>query len=173
MTSVTPDSQTVDLRQHALDQIVTQCRRCGLNLLTVEKDMTTEENKNLVKRFIKAFEAKDLDEIRLITADDCTFWVAPTTVASGTYSREAFLQIISDVFADVAGSITLQIGDMTAEDDRVSVTMVGNITFKSGKIYNGTYHNLMWVRDGKISAMKEYPDTYHVGEIFGFPNATA
>jgi ketosteroid isomerase-like protein len=141
-------------------------------LLTVEKDMTTEDNKNLVKRFIKAFGTKDLDEVRLVTTDDCTFWVAPTTAASGTHSREEFLQILSDVYEDVDGPITLQIGDITAEDDRVSVTMTGNITFKSGKVYNGTYHNLMWVRDGKISMMKEYLDTYHVGEIFGFPDTT-
>jgi ketosteroid isomerase-like protein len=149
-----------------------QGRRCGLQLLTVEKDMTREDNKNLVKSFIKAFGTKDLEEIRRLTADDCTFWVAPTTVASGTYSKKDFLQIISDVFEDIAGPITLQVGDITAEDDRVSVTMVGNMTFKSGKVYNGNYHNLFWVRDGKISVMKEYPDTYHVGEIFGFPNAT-
>jgi ketosteroid isomerase-like protein len=135
--------------------------------------MTVQDNKDLVKGFIKAFEAKNLEEINRLTTDDCIFWVAPTTTASGTHSKEEFLKIISEVFVDVPGPITLEIGDMTAEDDRVSVTMVGSMKFKSGKVYNGNYHNLVRVRDGKIAAMKEYPDTYHVGEIFGFPNAAA
>jgi uncharacterized protein len=67
----------------------------------------------------------------------------------------------------------LVLGGFTAEDDRVSVTMVGNIPQRSGKVYSSHYHILFWLRDGKISAVKEYLDTYHVGEIFGFPSAIA
>jgi ketosteroid isomerase-like protein len=65
------------------------------------------------------------------------------------------------------------LGDFTAEDDRVSVTTVGNVPFKSGKVYNSHYHFLFFLRHGEISAVKEYLDTYHSGEIFGFPSATA
>jgi ketosteroid isomerase-like protein len=80
---------------------------------------------------------------------------------------------MSEVLGDLAGPMTLQLGDLTAEDDRVSLTMIGNIPFKSGKVYNSHYHNLFFLRDGKVSAVKEYLDTYHAGQIFGFPSATA
>jgi ketosteroid isomerase-like protein len=127
----------------------------------------------VVRRFIEALEAGDLQQVDRLTTDDFTFWVAPTTIASGTYTKAQWLQLMSKVLDDLAGPIRLQIGDLTAEHDRVSLTMVGNIPFKSGKVYSSHYHNLFWLRDGKISAVKEYLDTYHSGEIFGFPNAAA
>lgn len=135
--------------------------------------MSGEATKDVVRRFVKALEAMDLEQLGLITTDDLTFWVAPTSIASGTYTKEDWLQLMSGVLGDLAGPITLQLGDLTAEDDRVSLTMVGNILLKSGKIYHNHYHFLFFLREGKISAVKEYSDTYHAGEIFGFPSATA
>jgi hypothetical protein len=134
--------------------------------------MSGEDNKSMVRRFFKALEAGDLEQADRLTTDDFTFWVTPTTVRTGTYTKEKFLQAVSEIRGDLAGPMTLQLGDLTAEDDRVSVTMVGSLPFKSGKVFNSHYHNLLWLRDGKISAVKEYLDTYHVGEIFGFPSAT-
>jgi ketosteroid isomerase-like protein len=97
----------------------------------------------------------------------------PTTIRSGTYTKKQFLQAVSELRGELTGPMTLQLRDVTAEDDRVSVTMEGNLPLKSGKAFKSHYHNLLWVRDGKVSAVKEYLDTYHVGEIFGFPGATA
>ena len=141
--------------------------------LTRERDMSVEDNKNVVRRFFKALEAGDVGQAERLTTDDLTFWVAPTAISSGSYSKEKWLQAISTALGDLAAPMTLQLGDLTAEDDRVSVTMVGNMRLKNGKVYNGHYHSLFWLRDGKISAAKEYIDTYHFGEVFGFPSATA
>lgn len=135
--------------------------------------MSGEDNKNVVRSFFKAFEAEDLEQVDRLTTDDFTFWVGPTTIGSGTYAKETFLKMMTEMLGESGGPMTLQLGDLTAEDDRVSVTMVGNIPYKNGKVYKGHYHNLFFLRDGKVSAVKEYPDTYHFGEIFGFPNATA
>jgi len=135
--------------------------------------MNTEDNKNAVRSFIKAMVAGDLDQVRLITTDDATFWVSPTSVSSGTHTKEDWLQMMTGVFSDLARPMTLQMNDFTAEDDRVSLTMAGSMQFKNGKVYNGHYHTLFFLRDGKISAMNEYLDTYHVGEVFGFPDTTA
>ena len=135
--------------------------------------MSVEDNKNVVRSYFKAVEAGDLNQLALMTTDDFTFWVAPTTIVSGTYSKEKWLQLVSGLLADMAGPMTQTPNELTAEDDRVSVTAVGVIPFKSGKVYSSHYHYLFFLRDGKISAMKEYLDTYHVGEIFGFPNASA
>jgi uncharacterized protein len=136
-----------------------------------ERNMNGEDNKNILRAFFKAFAAENLEMIDRLTSNDFTFWAAPTTIGSGTYTKEAFLKLISDTFDNLAGQMTLQLGDFTEEDDRVSVTMVGNMPLKNGKVYNNHYHFLFFVRDGKISKMKEYSDTFHVGEIFGFPGA--
>nr|WP_313802996.1 hypothetical protein [Sphingobium sp.] len=80
---------------------------------------------------------------------------------------------MSDMFSGLAEPMTLETGDFTAEDDRVSLTMVGTMPLKTGKVYRGHWHMLFFLRNGKISVMKEYLDTYHAGEIFGFPNTTA
>lgn len=133
--------------------------------------MSIEDNKDVIRRFVKAFAAGDLKQVDELLTDDFTFWLAPTSIASGTYVKEKWLELMAEVVNDLAGPMTLQLGDLTAENDRVSLTMEGNLPFKSGKIYKGSYHNLFWLRDGKISAMKEYADTYHIGEIFGFPGA--
>jgi uncharacterized protein len=142
-------------------------------LLTLERDMSGDDNKNVVRSYFKALEAGDLEQVDHLTTDDFTFWVTPTTISSGTYTKEKWLKLVSYTFDNLAGPMTQQLGDFTAEDDRVSVTTVGNIPFKNGKVYKSHYHLLFFLRDGKISAVKEYLDTYHVGEIFGFPNASA
>jgi ketosteroid isomerase-like protein len=133
--------------------------------------MSIENNKNVVKSLLNAFAAGDLDRLEPLLTDDFTFWLAPTTIFSGIYSREKWLQSMSATFDN--GPLKLQFGDFTAEDDRVSLTMEGHQPQKNGKVYANHYHFLFFLRDGKISAIKEYSDTYHVGEIFGFPNATA
>lgn len=133
--------------------------------------MSSEDNKDVIRSFVKAFENGDLGHLDRITTDDITFWVAPTSIASGTYNKSEWLQRIAEVLADLAEPMTLQLGDLTAEDDRVSVTMVGRLPFKNGKVLSSHYHLLFWLRGGKISAAKEYLDTYHVGEVFGFPRS--
>lgn len=133
--------------------------------------MSREDNKNVVRSFFAALEAGDLERADDLTTDDFTSWITPTTIRSGTYPKKEFLQAVSEIRGDLAGPMTLQLGDLTAEDDRVSVTIIGNLPFKSGKVFSSHYHNLLWLRDGKISALKEYLDTYHVGETFGFPHA--
>jgi uncharacterized protein len=135
--------------------------------------MSVDDNKSVIRSFVKGFEAGNLELLNHITTDDFSFTVMPTSVASGTYDKEKWLQRISEVLGDLAAPMTLQLGDFTAEDDRVSVTMVGNLPFKSGKVFASHYHLLFWLRDGKISAAKEYLDTYQVGEVFGFPTAAA
>jgi ketosteroid isomerase-like protein len=135
--------------------------------------MSGEDNKRVVRSFFKAVEAGDLNQVDHLVTDDFTWWVTPTTIGSGTYAKKEWFLLMSGMLNDLAEPMTLQLIDLTAEDDRVSVTIVGYAPQKSGKFYNCHYHDLFWLRDGKISAVKEYLDTYHAGEIFGFPGATA
>lgn len=132
--------------------------------------MTLEENKNIVRKFIKALETGDLAQIEALITDDFKFWLTPTTVSSGTFDKKEWLQLISNIFDEISAPITLHLGEFTAEENRVSVIATGIQPLKSGKVYNNHYHLLFHLMNGKISAAKEYSDTYHFGEIFGFPS---
>ena len=134
--------------------------------------MSAEAKKNVVRNFIRAWEAGDVNRLTLATTDDATFWVSPTTIGSGTRTRDEWLQSISGMFSNLSKPMSLQMGDFTAEDDRVSLTLTGSLHLNNGKVYNGNWHMLFFLRDGKISALKEYLDTYHAGQIFGFPDTT-
>ena len=128
--------------------------------------MTTESNKKLARSFLEASCSGDLDYMREITTDDFTWWQLPSTPFGGTHSKDAFFGMLTQAFADVVPPSTIEFGDFTAEDDRVSVTAQGNMKFKNGKVYDSHYHVLFYFRDGKICAGREYFDSALVMKVF-------
>lgn len=48
---------------------------------------------------------------------------------------------------------------MTAENNRVSITVEGEGTTPDGRVYTNTYHYLFTFRDGLIAEVREYMDT--------------
>jgi ketosteroid isomerase-like protein len=49
-----------------------------------------------------------------------------------------------------------------AEGDKVALEVVSVGELKNGRVYNNEYHFLVTIRDGEISAVREYLDTQHV-----------
>lgn len=135
--------------------------------------MDLQSNKAVVRDFFAAVSAGDLERLRAMTTDDMTWWIAPTTIFSGTRDKAAWLGVIENLLGAAAGPFTLAIDEITAEDDRVSLTARGNLPLRDGRTYASHYHLLMRLRGGKVAAVKEYADSYHAGEIFGFPAAGA
>lgn len=129
--------------------------------------MGTDGNKKVVRSFFDAIANKDRERIGSLMTDDATWWISPTTPVSGTYSKADFLAIMPQLFDVTVGKATVTIGDVTAEDNRVSVTGLGDMQLTNGKLYANHYHYLIYLRDGKISAGREYSDTAHMSEIFG------
>jgi len=97
-------------------------------------------------------------------------------------SVETNKRVASDLFArfsdgDVPGVLAMMTGDATwkipgrrpemptagvlSKDKiaRVFYAMLGEL--KDGRVYNQEYHFLITLRDGKISAVREYLDTQH------------
>ncbi|WP_183029929.1 nuclear transport factor 2 family protein [Altericroceibacterium spongiae] len=128
--------------------------------------MTVEHNKRLAREFLEASCVGDEQTMRDITTDDFTWWLLPSTPFGGTHAKDDFLAMLKQTFANADGPFTIEFGDFTAEDDRVSVTAQGNVKMKNGKVYDGHYHILFYFRDGKISSGREYFDSALVLDVF-------
>lgn len=131
--------------------------------------MSLAENKKVVAEFFDAIAAGDTQRMDQMMTEDATWWVAPSTIFSGLHQKRDFLAIVPQLFAQAAGPLTFEFFDMTAEDDRVSLTAKGNLLMKSGKTYQSDYHFLLRLREGKIAGGKEYLNSAHVNDIFGHP----
>lgn len=131
--------------------------------------MGIQENKKAVIDVIDTLQAADIEGFKALTTDDFTWWIAPTSINSGMRNKEEWVALMHQFFDDAAGPFLLKLFDVTAEEDRVSVTAKGHFERKNGSIYHSDYHFLFFVRDGKVSAVKDYTDTYHTGLVFGFP----
>jgi len=135
--------------------------------------MGLEENKKLVEDFFDAIAAGDTARMDMMMTDDSTWWVSPSTVFSGLHKKHDFLAIVPKLFEQAAGPLSFKFHDFTAEDDRVSLTAKGHMLMKNGRTYASDYHFLLYIRDGKIAAGKEYLNSAHVGDIFGLPKSAA
>jgi ketosteroid isomerase-like protein len=129
--------------------------------------MTLEANKKLALDFLGAVAAGNVAAVSAMMADDATWWVMPSTPLSGTHKKDVFLTMFPHVLELGDGPLTYRFDEVTAEGDRVSLTAKGHLKMKSGKVYNGDYHFLLFIEDGKIARGKEYVDTAHIAEIFG------
>jgi ketosteroid isomerase-like protein len=70
-----------------------------------------------------------------------------------------------------AEPIQLEYGEITAQDDRVSIVARGRTPLKIGGSYDNIYKWLFTFRDGKICNVKEFFDTLVV--LKAFPNSTS
>lgn len=128
--------------------------------------MGIEENKALVTRFWAAFSAGRYDEVLGMIADDGTWWVAGTTMLSGTYSKQAFAELLSGVTAQAPKGLSVTPTSLVAEGNRVAMEATSYGEISNGRVYQNLYHFLMEIRDGKFVAIREYLDTEHVTATF-------
>jgi limonene-1,2-epoxide hydrolase len=124
-----------------------------------------EANKRLCKEFLAAVsELRVADAIDLLT-DDIVWWVPGNIAVSGFHrgkpAVEALFEPLKTVLIDGLG---IELGALTAEDDRVAVEMRSSALLSNGRKYENTYHYLFTIRDGRIASAKEYLDTQHVVE---------
>lgn len=128
--------------------------------------MGTAENKALVTRFWEAFSAGRMDEALAMLAEDATWWVGGTTALSGTYTKPQFAALLGQVTQQMPHGVQVTPTQLTAEDDRVSVEAKSYGEVDNGRVYQNVYHFMMVVRDGHITAVREYLDTEHVTATF-------
>jgi uncharacterized protein len=130
--------------------------------------MNLEQHKQIAKDFLAASAVHDADRLASLMTDDATYWVQgkphlfPYAGEKTKAEIYKYMQTPS-IFKD---GLAQTIGAVTAEENRVAIEVEVRGIAPGGKLYNNTYHYLFMFRDGKISKIKEYVDTYHAAEIF-------
>jgi ketosteroid isomerase-like protein len=126
-------------------------------------------NKRVCIEFLNHLAKREFAESLDIVSDDIVWWVQGSWEIPTTYHGKAGVQILLDALdGALASDLTIELGALTAEEDRVAVEMKSTAALKSGKTYAMTYHYLFRVRDGLIVEGKEYLDTKHLAEsVFG------
>src|SRR4030095_6749577 len=82
--------------------------------------------------------------------------------AAGEYSKERIARLFYRMDGQLKDGLKLTVKSGLAEGDKVAVEVESYGELQNGRVYNQQYHVLMTVRDGKISAVREYLDTQHV-----------
>jgi ketosteroid isomerase-like protein len=149
-----------------------------------------DANKELARRFVTAFDARDLDAIHALLADDFVWHVAVAgddetehrpfqsnelrartvplpPVKQGKRETLAYFQRLFDAGADGTHHFHLRLLSVMAEGDRVVFEAEGDLQSPiNDRRYRNLYCIVLHVRDGKIVLYKEYQDTLHIYDVF-------
>jgi len=129
--------------------------------------MGAAENKELIR---KLNEAKNMDEMLGLIADDVRWTLTGTTRFSGTYNgkKELLDQLIYPLFGLMESRGASTIDNVVAEGDYVIVQSHSNgRRTKSGNDYNNNYCMVYRIANGKVVEVTEYCDTELVTAAFG------
>lgn len=91
-------------------------------------------------------------------------WWASTR---GPMNRAQFTEHAAAFAQRVKSPMTMTITAVTAEEDRVAVEASGHAVMLDGRVYENTYHFLMYLKDGKVVKVRGHNDTAHVAAILG------
>jgi ketosteroid isomerase-like protein len=153
-------------------------------------DPHLEANKDLARRFVDAFEARDLAAIDDLLHPDFVWHVAVAgddeTEHRPFQSKElqakpnilppvkqdksqtlAYFERILDRDANGTHHFHLRLLSVMAEGDRVVFEAEGDLRSPvNDRHYRNLYCILLRVRDGRIVLYKEYQDTLHIYDVF-------
>src|SRR4030095_4533765 len=127
--------------------------------------MSTEDNKRLAAEFFARFSANDIAGALETMTDDATWWIAgkkEQLPAAGIHRKEQIARLFHNMADRLKDGLKLTVKGSIAEGDKVAVEVGSYGERQNARVYNQEYHLLMTIRDGKISAVREYLDTQHV-----------
>ena len=127
--------------------------------------MSIEQNKKLASELFALFSANDVAGALDLMTDDVTWWIAgkPEQLpAAGVYSKEQIAGLLNNMVGQLPNGVKMTVKSLIAEGDKVALEVESYGELRNGRVYNQEYHFLMTIRDGRISAVREYLDTQHV-----------
>ncbi|HEV3115207.1 MAG TPA: nuclear transport factor 2 family protein [Candidatus Binataceae bacterium] len=129
--------------------------------------MSAAENKEIIR---KMGEAKSLDAMLGVMADDIRWTLIGNTKFSGTFNgkKELLDRLIYPLFGLMESMGTGTTDNVVAEGDYVVIQTRGSgRRTKSGNDYNNTYCIVYRLADGKVKEVTEYCDTELITAAFG------
>ncbi|MBV1856975.1 MAG: nuclear transport factor 2 family protein [Nannocystaceae bacterium] len=129
-----------------------------------------EQNKATATRFLAAMESSDLAQLEGLLADDFVWWILGKTeylATAGEHDRDFLINFFKGSDANFPQGVTLKPSGMIAEGDKVAVEAEMHAVTSSGVAYDNSYHFLFEIRNGQITRMNEYMDTFHAKAVFG------
>jgi ketosteroid isomerase-like protein len=127
--------------------------------------VSLEENKQIAGEFLARFTASDVDGALAAMTDDATWWIAGKSrrrPGVGMHDKVEIERVFRGMLDQLKDGLRMTVKSAIAEGDRVALEVVSRGELRNGRVYEQEYHMLMTIRDGKISAVREYLDTQHV-----------
>ncbi len=127
--------------------------------------------RTVIERYVAAVEARDMDAVRDLFAEDATWWLGGELPLSGTWrGRDA---ILGDFLGSIprlyqTGTISLEVTSLIAEGDTVALEWTSRARTVAGDDYENQCAGVFTVRDGRIVAVREYMDTQYAAARFAF-----
>lgn len=132
----------------------------------------TQTNKAVVAQLFQCFSAGDLPGVLDLLADDAIWWLPGKSgqlPVVGTRNKAQITKLFHGMAAQLDGPLKMTVKSMIAEGDEVAAEVESLGHLKNGRTYNQEYHFRVTLREGKISAVREYLDTLHVQAIWFQP----
>jgi ketosteroid isomerase-like protein len=122
---------------------------------------TTERNRATITAIFEAMSRGETRPFGEAMADDFTWHMTGTTAWSGTYTGKADVQqrMLRSLREQWATRYKSTPSRILADGDYVVVETRGDVTTKTGKLYNNTYCFVIRMRDDKMVDLTEYFDT--------------
>ena len=129
----------------------------------------TQANKAVCARLFERFSAGDVPGVLELMTDDATWWLPgkPGQLpVVGTRSKTQIARLFHAMESQLEGPLKMTVKSAIGEGDEVAMEVESLGHLKNGRTYNQEYHFRLQMRDGKISAVREYLDTLHVQAVW-------
>jgi ketosteroid isomerase-like protein len=138
--------------------------------------MNTETNKQLARELFRRFDANDIAGVLDMLSDDATWWLAGRTEqipTAGLKSKPQIAPVFQAMMDQLKDGLCMEVTGLVAEGDEVALELVSHGELRNGRVYSNHCHMLLTLRDGQVSAVREYLDTQHVVDTWFRPEPAA
>jgi uncharacterized protein len=127
-------------------------------------------NQEVLKRYVAALQSGDPLAVREFFAEDASWTLhAGQLPMSGAWLGRD--RIMDGFFATAMslyepGSVEIEVTAMIAQDDHVVLQWTSRAETRDGRPYENGCIGVFTIRDGRITAVREYMDTLYVSDAF-------
>jgi ketosteroid isomerase-like protein len=129
----------------------------------------TEVTRAVAEAYVEALQRGDIDALRASFAPDATWWLRGGLPTSGTWTGpseilDGFLAQMTERL-DTTKPLHQDLTLIVADGEHAVAEWTSHATARSGQTYENDYAVVFQVRDGLITAVREYFDTAYAGRV--------